>query len=418
MTTDGLTRRFVFLRALRWLPVGLVLPFLVITPLARGLSLGAIGAVFAVHSAVAIALEVPSGALADTIGRRRVLIAGAALTSVSLVIFAVAASVPAFMASVGLLAAGRALISGSLEAWYVDSLRSLDPGAPLSHGLSRGTAGEAIALALGALVGGGLVTIAGPADADTGALSGYGIAALAGAVTAVAYLVAVATLVDEPSRRELSGDPSAHIGRRAAEILATARREVAESVEVRVVVATGIAMGTSFTAVELLWQPRLADLLSGANAGGLVFGALAAASMFAVAVGAGASPRVNRRLGLRLAYLLALGFAAVCVTFLGAPESVLPFAILYLLAYFGLGVAEPMHFELLNDAVGPTARATLISAESLGTQAGALVANVCVGLLASLHGPGAAWAVAGALLALTTIAVAQPLRRAVLREAG
>ena len=38
----------------------------------------------------------------------------------------------------------------------------------------------------------------------------------AGAVAAVAYLVAVATLVHEPSRRELSHDPSAPIGRRAA----------------------------------------------------------------------------------------------------------------------------------------------------------------------------------------------------------
>ena len=55
MTTERLTRHFVLLRALRWLPVGLVLPFIVITPEARGLSIGEIGAVFAVHSVVAIA---------------------------------------------------------------------------------------------------------------------------------------------------------------------------------------------------------------------------------------------------------------------------------------------------------------------------------------------------------------------------
>src|SRR5215212_9524903 len=107
MTTDGLTRRFVVLRALRWLPVGLVLPFLVITPEARGLSLGAIGAVFAVHSAVAIALEVPSGALADMVGRRRTLLAGASITAISLLIFAAAQGVAAFTASAALLAAGR-----------------------------------------------------------------------------------------------------------------------------------------------------------------------------------------------------------------------------------------------------------------------------------------------------------------------
>ena len=132
-----------------------MLPFLVITPQARGLSLGAIGVVFAVHSAVAIVLEVPSGALADLVGRRRVLLVGAALTAVSLLIFAAAQSVAAFCASAALLAAGRALISGSLEAWYVDSLRLLDPAAPLSHGLSRGAAAEGVAMAVGSLIGGG-----------------------------------------------------------------------------------------------------------------------------------------------------------------------------------------------------------------------------------------------------------------------
>jgi MFS family permease len=398
MSTDGLTRRFVFLRALRWLPVGLVLPFLVITPEARGLSLGEIGAVFAVHSAVAIALEVPSGALADMVGRRRVLLAGASLTAVSLLLFALAQSVGAFMVSVGLLAAGRALISGSLEAWYVDSLRALDPAAPLSHGLSRGTAAEGIAMACGALLGGALVTIA-----------GYRAAGIGGAVAAVAYLVAVAALVDEPPERAHgAGTP---IARRAAEIFATARAEVAGSVAVRVVVVTGVAFGMASTAVELLWQPRLADLLGGGDTDGLVFGVLAAASMLAVALGAGVSPSVNRRLGLRPGYLIGLAFTAVCIAFLGAPASALLFASVYLLAYLGLGVADPMHFELLNDAVGGTARATLISAESLAAQGGALVANLAVGTLASAHGQGTAWALAGGLLLLTTAAVARPLLR-------
>jgi len=409
MTTERLTRQFVLLRALRWLPVGLVLPFIVITPEARGLSIGEIGAVFAVHSVVLIAFELPSGALADTVGRRRVMLAGAALTVVSLLLFAVAQSLVAFMASVGLLAAGRALISGSLEAWYVDSLRLLDPSAPLTRGLSRGTAAEGIAMALGALVAGGLVTLAGSGEGGDGALSGYGVAALAGALAAVAYLVAIAALVHESPEQRHAAAAGVSIGRRAAVVFATARREFAESVVVRVVVITGVALGMSFTAVELLWQPRLADLLSDSGSHGFAFGGLGAAAMVAVAIGAALSVRLNRRLGVRVGYLLALAFAAVCVALLGAPQSVAGFVLVYLLAYFGMGLAEPMHFELLNDAVGATARATLISAESLATQAGALVANLSVGVLASSRGPALAWALAGTLLTVTALAVAVPL---------
>jgi MFS family permease len=413
VTIDGLTRRFVLLRALRWLPVGLVLPFLVITPEARGLSLGAIGAVFAVHSAVNIALEVPSGALADLVGRRRVLLAGAALTAVSLLVFAAAQSVAAFVASVALLAAGRALISGSLEAWYVDSLRLLDPAAPLSHGLSRGAAAEGVAMAAGSLVAGGLVTLAGPAHGDGGgAFSGYGIAAIAGALAAVGYFVAVAILVDERDRRAARGGRAEPVRRQVAEIFATARAELMESVAVRVVVVTAVALGMSFTAVELLWQPRLADLLSDQRSHGVAFGALAAASMLSAAAGAALSQRLNRRLGLRRAYLLGLMAGAVCIALLGAPGSVLAFVPLYLLAYLSLGITDPIHFELLNDAVGPTARATLISAEALAVQGGALIANLGVGALASSHGAALVWAVSGTFLAATTAAVALPLYRA------
>jgi MFS family permease len=410
MTTGGLTRRFVILRALRWLPVGLVLPFLVITPHARGLSLGAIGAVFAVHSAVAIALEVPSGALADLAGRRRVLLAGAALTAVSLLIFAAAESVPAFAASAALLAAGRALISGSLEAWYVDSLRVLDPAAPLSHGLSRGAAAEGVGLAVGSLAGGGLVTLAGPAQGGAGAFSGYGIAAIAGALAAVAYLIAVAVLVDEGDR-PAAPERGAPRRQRMSDIFATARDEFMGSATVRIVVITGVALGMSFTSVELLWQPRLADLLNDSSTHGAAFGALSAGSMFAAAAGAALSPRVKRRAGLRPGYLVALAVAAVSVTLLGAPATVALFIPLYLLAYLSLGLADPMHLELLNDSVGQTARATLISAEALATQGGALVANLAVGALASAHGSAFVWALAGALLTLTTVAVAVPLHR-------
>jgi hypothetical protein len=77
-----------------------------------------------------------------------------------------------------------------------------------------------------------------------------------------------------------------------------------------------------------------------------------------------------------------------------------------------MGINEPMHYELLNDAVGPTARATLLSAEALALQGGALVANLAVGALASAHGAPLVWLVAGVLLGVTVLAVARSLYRA------
>jgi MFS family permease len=399
VSQERLTRHFILLRALRWLPLGLVLPFLTITPVDRGLSLGQVGAAFAVHSAVAIVLEVPSGVLADTLGRRRVLLAGAALTAVSLAVFAFADSVPAFMASLAALAAGRALISGALEAWYVDSLRALDPSAPLAAGLSRGTAAEAVALALGALAGGAIVTV-----------SDYAVTALAASLAAIAYLAAVAALVRDTHAPAHEHDAGARMRARVRSVVATARAEAVASMTVRMVLVAAVAFGMSLTAVELLWQPRLGELLATDGSHGVAFGALAAGSMLAVAIGAAAvGPRARRRVSIRTVYVASLLVTAVCIAALGVPDGAALFAVVYLLVYLGAGAAEPLHSELLNEAVGSEARATLISADALAAQGGALVANLGSGLLASAASPGTAWVVAAAVLALTIAFVAPRL---------
>jgi MFS family permease len=165
------------------------------------------------------------------------------------------------------------------------------------------------------------------------------------------------------------------------------------------------------TAVELLWQPHLAEEIGGGAGHGFEFGAVAAGSMLAVAIGAASSPRLRGSLGLRGGYLAALGLVAVSTALMGEPDAPLVFVALYLATYLSYGFVEPMHVELLNEAVGSGARATLISAESLAAQGGALVANLSVGALAAAEGTATAWAVAGALLAVTGLAVAGPLRR-------
>ena len=244
MTADGLTRHFVLLRALRWLPLGLVLPFLVITPEARGLSLGEIGAVFAVHSAVAIALEVPSGALADPVGRRRVLLAGATLTAVSLRSSRWPRT-PRLHGLGGLLAAGRALISGSLEAWYVDSLQAARPlrsadaaGSPVAR-RRRGSRWRSArcrrrprhprrpgACRRGVL---GLRRRRARGRARRGGIPNRGRAAR------------------RRAPRARSGQPRRADGARARGGFPDRPSELTGSVAVRVVVVTGVALGMSFT---------------------------------------------------------------------------------------------------------------------------------------------------------------------------
>jgi MFS family permease len=81
-----------------------LLPLLVLLPRARGLSLLEIGVLMAVHGVVATVLEVPSGAVADAVGRKRTLLVGAGALVLSLTAFAFARDLAAFCAAEALLA--------------------------------------------------------------------------------------------------------------------------------------------------------------------------------------------------------------------------------------------------------------------------------------------------------------------------
>ena len=152
-------RRYLSLTALRWLPVGLLMPVFVLIPLSRGLTLTEIGLVFAAQGLVVFALELPTGGLSDALGRRPVLLLAGVVAIASLGLFTVAATAPMFIAAMVLQGVYRALDSGPLEAWFVDATLAADPAAEIEHGLGRGTAALSLAIAVGALASGGLVAI-------------------------------------------------------------------------------------------------------------------------------------------------------------------------------------------------------------------------------------------------------------------
>lgn len=133
-----LRRRFLLLRGLRWLPTGLAIPVLVLLLLDRGLSLGQIGFVTAAQGVAIMLLELPTGGLADAVGRRRVLLLASAFQIAATAVLVVTASPLLATAAFGLMGVYRALESGPLDAWYVDAAQAADPDADIVGGLAAG----------------------------------------------------------------------------------------------------------------------------------------------------------------------------------------------------------------------------------------------------------------------------------------
>jgi len=126
-SSEKIARNFGKLFGLKFLgEFYLIAPVLVLYYTANGLNAIQIFTVQAVFHLAVLVLEVPSGYLADVVGRRRTLILGAVFFPLGLAVYTAGRSFAAFIVAELALAVSAGLRSGCDSALLFDSLRQLD----------------------------------------------------------------------------------------------------------------------------------------------------------------------------------------------------------------------------------------------------------------------------------------------------
>jgi MFS family permease len=401
LTPRQAQRRYVGLTALRWLPVGISAPVTVLLATSRGLSPADIGFTVAVYGLVTLLLELPTGGLADSIGHKPVLVLSGLLSGASLLLMVVADSVPMFALAWAVQGAGRALDSGPLEAWFVDSVHAADPEGDVTTGLSRAGAADGLGLCFGAVLGGVLPLIIGQ---DSAAL-------------AVPLVVAAALTVVSVAGVLLLVVPLRTSDRTGAAALAAGVREVPRIVRDTAVLVTrdrvlrvlwiiSFLTGTVLTAMELLGPLQFADLGGGLAEGSAVFGVVMAVSFAAAGLGALIAPR-----GLRLARgsvaWASFGFAVLgtlTMVAVALAPGVAVAAVAYALFYLFNGAGWPLRQQLMHEQTTSAQRSTTISAKSLALMLGGMLGSLLIPRLAEAAGFPAGFLAGAAALALIAVA--------------
>lgn len=395
------THRFVGLTALRWLPNGLTVPVTVLLASSRGLSVAEIGLVFLVHGVVVTVLELPTGGLADAIGRRPVLVLSVLLHLAGLLTLAVAHEPLAFAAAFALVGAGRALDSGPLESWYVDTVDLAEPGADVTPGLSRAGIADGLALAAGAAVGGLLPWWVG--GASSGALV---VPLLVAAAVDLAYLVALLLLVTPTaaSAGAVGSGPSSGL-RDVPAIVRSAVSSARQDRTLRLLFATAFAMGLVLYTLELLGPLHFADLTDGRASGSAVFGVVVALSFLAAAAGSALAATARRaaRGSVRGATAVLFLTGAALLVALALAGTIVLAATAYCAFYLANGASSPLRRQVLHARVGAAVRSSTVSAWSLCLQAGGITGGLLVPQLAQRAGTPAAFAAAGCVLVVAAV---------------
>jgi predicted MFS family arabinose efflux permease len=414
-TLRSIERRYVALTALRWLPTGLTLPVLVVLLQSRGLTLADIGLVSAVQGITVLVLELPTGGLADALGRRAVLVAASVLDVASLALLATAHSLPAILAAWAVQGAYRALESGPLDAWYVDTSQAADPAADIERGLARMSTAAGLAIAVGAL--GAAALTAGPPVTGLEPLVVPVLAAIALRVVDVAALARLVTGVRPtiaPGGGAWPPSDGGHVyGRRrplaalragAAGAPRVVRRTVgliARSPALLALTGVELLWGAGLGAVELFSAPRLVDLVGGARSGVVAFALAASAAWTASALGASLTGRATERAGgspARLGAWLRVvqGGAAAAVGLVAGPVALVAG---YLGFYVVHGTANAVHAGMVHRLARAGERTTILSAQSLAARLGAIATGLALAPLADRAGLTWALVVAGVVLA-------------------
>lgn len=367
---------YFVLLALRWFSTGLIIPAMALLPLDRGLTVAQMGAAFAVQGFVALALELPTGGLADTWGRKPVLALSAIVGLIALCVLLFARSPLAFGAAAALMGVYRALDSGPLDSWFVDEAQRHDVNADITRGLARGGSIIGLAIGAGALTAGGLIAWA--------PLSGVEALAVPVVASIIAQLLAVASvfvLMKEERRGTHSGLVSA---------LGDVRRAIAEGVgllrdsrALKALMAISALWGFGMVAFETIMPIRLAELLEDRALAGVVMGPVAATGWIAFAAGSALAPVIAGRLGiLRTAGGLRIA-QALGVMAMGLVAGPIGLVLAYFVTYAIHGAAGPLHSSLLHSRVTSAHRSTVVSLSSLAAQPGGSIGLIVLGAIAT-----------------------------------
>lgn len=371
---------------------GFVWPIFTLFLLGRDLNFTEIATLSAILSVLVVAGEIPTGRLADRLGRRNALLLGRLAEAASLAGFVVATSFREFVALYVLWALGMTLASGTAAAWLYDALdEHLDTGRYTAV-RGRGRAVGQWAMAARMVAAGPLYAL----DPTYPFVAGAAVGVLSAAV-----------LLGLPQVRDADAEPT---GREAFGVV----REALARPDVRgVVLYVGLFFGL-VSAVDDLIQPIAVDAFEvylRFVPGGEVLpepallGVLYAGFTAVAAVASDRAAAVERRLGTRAAVL---GVPAVVAVAALAPALATAVAVpVFFVVKSGRATVEPLVSGYLNDRIDRAGRATVLSAAAMAYALVRIPLKLGAGRVADLRSPvlgvaalGVAFVVAGAALGL------------------
>jgi MFS family permease len=348
-----------------------------------------------------VLFEVPTGIVADTVGRRASYLLGTLTLTASTLLYVMLWQVEAPFwqwAIVSLLLGlGFTFFSGAVEAWLVDALAATGYGGEMETVFGRGQMVTGAAM-LGGSVAGGFIA----------QQTSLGVPfVLRGAILIVMFVVAFNLMHDIGFSPEKGG-----------RALAEMRKVASASIEFgwRVPAVKWLMVEALFTGGVGIYafyalQPYLLELYGDPQAYQIA-GLVAAIGAGAQILGGVAAPSIRRLFHRRTSALIATaGLSVITLGLIGIVESF--WAVIGLTVVWGLlfAAARPIRQAYINGLIPSRQRATILSFDSLMTSSGGVWTQPVLGRAADVWGYAPSYLMSAGISALALPFLARSRRQ-------
>jgi MFS family permease len=367
-----------------------------------GLSVAEVFIANAAFSVGTVLFEIPTGVVADTIGRRASFLLSLIVLATSTLAYVglaeVGGGVVAFSAVSVLIGLGFTFYSGAVEAWFVDGVRGLGYVGAIDGVFARGQIVGGTAMLVGTVSGGllGQIDLAIPFLVRAGLLIVLLVMAYLG-MQDIGFTPRPVTLRTVPAEANAVARAGIRVGW--------------DSKPLRLIMIAGAIQNGFFMWAWYAWQPYFLELLD--DDAVWVAGIVAALLAIAMIVGNGLVTVLSRFCGRRTTIMLwaAAVFAAASVGVGLANGFALALASL-LVAGVAMGVNMPVRQAFIHGMVPTEQRATVVSFDSMISGVGSVGGQAGLGVYAGREGYAAGYVLGGsvAVIAVPIIWAARRLR--------
>ncbi|KZN50397.1 MFS transporter [Pseudoalteromonas luteoviolacea] len=362
-----------------------------------GFALQDIALAMMVMAVTIILIEVPSGMLADMLGRRKVFLFSLFFGALCNSILLFSEHLWHICAAMFFWGLSQATLSGTLNAWFVEKYQRLQGNAPINKGFAK-------VYGLSYLIGASAALCAALflafADAQVWSLTSlYQILFTSSICVFITVFIRTYFVVKETARAS-SAKSTNSLASQCLAIFKTCKQIEMRRLLIILIFAIPVA-----SSIEKFW-PALVENYSHAPVDTIawLFPAMLAASFALNGLAAAISTQLCRLLNQRLGLVMALAHMAklVCVLLLALASSIHMFLAALIFFYFCMGLAQPAQQQFQHQLSHDDVRASIESVTSLSTRLGGLLGTALTALMLSYTTLLSSW-LALAVLSLVAI---------------